>query len=382
MQAHISMRRTFVVASLLAIVSTAAAVRGQAVMGVIDGGYWANGQYSVVGWACDEYSDGPVTVTVVDPNTGSPVASAVANDPSEPAVGNACSAPWATNLRFHVAVDAAAEEALIGQTLVASARSSIWTDFESNYLVATLSNSWIFTYQDNAIRGTIDNVSPGSNQVTISGWACAYGIAQSIWVHVYAGGPAGTGQWVTAALANQGSEGAVASACGVAGGAYRYSIVVPFGPDVTMNLGGLKVYAHGINPVAASNLLVGNSGVFSLPGQAASVSGGCGYVPALWNAPYGSLVVSRSNGGSIRPVIVAIGEYYTHSMLSLGTTGIMHAEMKQPDQNSWPTACSTPLNSGQLQFGYPGAEQINLGGAYADLQGEEITPAYTNQVAL
>jgi len=47
-------------------------------------------------------------------------------------------------------------------------------------------------------------------------------------------------------------------------------------------------------------------------------------VPALWNAPYGSVVLSRSNGGPIRPVIVAIGEYYTHSMLSLGTSGIVH----------------------------------------------------------
>jgi len=51
-----------------------------------------------------------------------------------------------------------------------------------------------------------------------------------------------------------------------------------------------------------------NSGVFSLPGQRATVNGGCGYVPALWNAPYGSVVLSRSNGGPIRPVIVAIGE--------------------------------------------------------------------------
>jgi len=75
-------------------------------------------------------------------------------------------------------------------------------------------------------------------------------------------------------------------------------------------------------------------------------------------------------------VIVAIGEYYTHSMLSLGTAGIVHAEMKTPDQSGWPTVCTRPLDPNQLQFGYPGVEQVNLGGAYADLQQEEVTPVY------
>jgi hypothetical protein len=88
------------------------------------------------------------------------------------------------------------------------------------------------------------------------------------------------------------------------------------------------------------------------------------------------VVLSRSNGGPIRPVIVAIGEYYTHSMLSLGTAGSVHAEMKTPAQSGWPTVCTRPLDANQLQYGFPGVEQINLGGAYADLQGEEITPVY------
>jgi hypothetical protein len=168
----------------------------------------------------------------------------------------------------------------------------------------------------------------------------------------------------------------VEQACAVGSGAYRYSIAIPFKPEDMMRLGGLAIYVHGISPIGGSNRLLTNSGAFPLPGQRATVSGACGYVPATWNAPYGSVVLSRSNGGPIRPVIVAIGEYYTHSMLSLGTSGIVHAEMKTPAQNSWPTVCTRPLDANQLQYGYPGVEQINLGGAYADLQGEEITPVY------
>jgi len=108
------------------------------------------------------------------------------------------------------------------------------------------------------------------------------------------------------------------------------SIAVPFGPQEMMQLGGLTIYAQGISPIGGSNRLLTNSGAFTLPGQRATVSGGGGYVPATWNAPYGSVVLSRSNVGPIRPVLVSIGEYYTHSMLSMGTNGIVHAEMKTP----------------------------------------------------
>src|SRR5258705_304298 len=95
----------------------------------------------------------------------------------------------------------------------------------------------------------IDGVFDGGGQVVLSGWGCARGVAQSIWVHFYAGGPAGSGQWVGAGPANEASEWAVLQACGVGYGAYRYNIAVPFGPEVMMGLGGLKVYVHGISPI-------------------------------------------------------------------------------------------------------------------------------------
>ncbi|WP_141326631.1 hypothetical protein [Myxococcus sp. AB025B] len=99
----------------------------------------------------------------------------------------------------------------------------------------------------------------------------------------------------------------------------------------------------------------------SLPAAASE----CGYTAAGWNAPNGAVVFSRSNDGPIRNVIDAIGEFRTHSMLSHGPTGgVTHATMKDPAQNNWPTVCGTPLVASQLQYGYPGLEQVNQGGIY------------------
>ena len=340
-------------------------------IGWIDGGYWANGQFYVGGWACDPGSARSVRVSLTDPRTGQAMASALANAWSEPAVASVCRAPGATNLRFNIPLAATSEESVIGQPIQVKATSNFYP-----WTIMTIGNSGTFRYPDNAIRGYLDSASYDGSQVMLIGWACAGGIAQSVNVHVYVGGAAGSGTWFTAGTANQPSEPAVAQVCGVGSGAYRFSIATPFGPEVMMQLGGLNIYVHGISPVGGSNRLLTNSGLFALPGQRAKVSGTCGYVPALWNAPYGSVVLSRSNGGPIRPVIVAIGEHYTHSMLSLGTSGIVHAEMQTPGQSGWPTVCTRPLDADQLQYGYPGVEQINLGGAYADLQGEEITPVY------
>src|SRR4051812_13339772 len=85
----------------LLVLLTSGAIGAQPI-GWIDAGYWAAGQYFVSGWACDPRSSRPVQVVLVDPSSGGVMASATANAPSEPAVGSACSAPGATNLRFNI----------------------------------------------------------------------------------------------------------------------------------------------------------------------------------------------------------------------------------------------------------------------------------------
>lgn len=102
----------------------------------------------------------------------------------------------------------------------------------------------------------------------------------------------------------------------------------------------------------------------------AAAEGECGYAPAGWNAPNGAVVFSRGPG-PIRDVLDAVGEYRTHSMLSHGPgAGVSHATMRTPDKRGWPEVCGLPMVAGQLQYGYPGLEQINQGGIYMYLYGD------------
>ena len=92
-----SLARTTATAFLIVAALYARETRAQS--GWIDGGYWANGQFNISGWACDRGSSQPVMVMVVDPRNGMGIASAMASNPSEPGVAAACSAPWANAAR-------------------------------------------------------------------------------------------------------------------------------------------------------------------------------------------------------------------------------------------------------------------------------------------
>jgi hypothetical protein len=104
--------------------------------------------------------------------------------------------------------------------------------------------------------------------------------------------------------------------------------------------------------------------LLALNASPALASGECGSTTASWNAPNGAVVFNRGPG-PILNVMDAIGEYRTHSMLSHGPgNGVSHATMRTPRQRSWPGVCSLPINTNDLQYGYPGLEQINQGGIY------------------
>ena len=67
-------------------------------------------------------------------------------------------------------------------------------------------------------------------------------------------------------------------------------------------------------------------------------------------------------------VLTAVGEHYTHSMLSHGPGELVtHSTMYTPGTNGWPKYCSTPINSEELAHGYPGVSQTGPGGIYAFL---------------
>jgi len=206
--------------------------------------------------------------------------------------------------------------------------------------------------------------------LVINGWACAYGIPQSIWVHVYVGGPAGTGTFLTAAPATMGNEPAVLDACGVYGGAYRFSSVSTFGPDLMIAHGGKTVYVHGISPIGGNNRLLEHSGWFSLPGFQHSTYNGksCGCLNAQWDAPRGSLVLIDSGPNStIKPIITQLGERYTHEMIVQGPGAASQSEYRGPQSTS---DCNYPLEANSLKIGFPGMEKsMNTGAIFADIYG-------------
>ncbi|HYW87020.1 MAG TPA: hypothetical protein VFB50_04575 [Chloroflexota bacterium] len=93
----------------------------------------------------------------------------------------------------------------------------------------------------------------------------------------------------------------------------------------------------------------------------------CGTVSAAWNVPNGGIAFNRSDG-PVKSVIDAIGEYRTHGIISNGTTNyVSHCTMHSPGQTGWPTYCSTPAEPGDLDPGFPGASQVNMGAIYSML---------------
>jgi YD repeat-containing protein len=141
------------------------------------------------------------------------------------------------------------------------------------------------------VVGNIDGVSPGADP-TLVGWACSTGLSATISVHLYAGGPAGTGTIVGVYQANFASESAVQAACHATGTAYRFSI--PLTEDSRVQFARQPLYVHGISPVGNANLVITGSGTFTMPPSAfvppnpasvsASVSADLSLITVSWSA--------------------------------------------------------------------------------------------------
>ncbi|MDF3983654.1 hypothetical protein P3W23_16785 [Luteibacter sp. PPL554] len=117
------------------------------------------------------------------------------------------------------------------------------------------------------VMGVIDGVTNGAN-ATVGGWACASGLATSIDVQVYVGGPAGSGTWLGAFTANLASESTVQSACHSSGAQHRFSI--PLTEAQRVQYAGKTIYVHGISPVGGDNNLLTRSGDFLVPPSASA----------------------------------------------------------------------------------------------------------------
>lgn len=109
------------------------------------------------------------------------------------------------------------------------------------------------------IKGNIDSVTYSS----ISGWACSSYLNRSVDVHMYLGGPAGSGTFAGATAATLPSEGGIAAACSASGGNYRFSF--PIDETFIIQNGGKSIYIHGLSPVGAANDTISGSGAVAVP---------------------------------------------------------------------------------------------------------------------
>jgi hypothetical protein len=149
-----------------------------------------------------------------------------------------------------------------------------WSGFNAWVVNASMSNGsggYYIPPVDRAITGNIDGIVLSGMQYYVTGWACAKTYAGSIDVHVYLGGPAGTGTFAFGGTANQANEPGVTSACNSTGTHYRFSLPIP--PAITQEYGGKFIYVHGISPYGLGPLLIGNSGTFPVPRVDLSVTG-------------------------------------------------------------------------------------------------------------
>jgi hypothetical protein len=116
----------------------------------------------------------------------------------------------------------------------------------------------------------------------------------------------------------------------------------------------------------------------------------CGSIPAGstgWNVPNGATVYVRGPG-PINDVLTAVGEYRSHSMLSMGPGGwVTHATSKTPmatgDRSLCGSACINPVDTSFLHNSTPGLEQVTQAAIYTFLYGdggEEEFIAYQNGV--
>ncbi|WP_268989338.1 NBR1-Ig-like domain-containing protein, partial [Xanthomonas vasicola] len=251
---------------------------------VIKGGIDGVGYTAISGWACSTNLNRSIDVHMYlggPAGSGTFAVATTASLPSDSGIASACSASG-SNYRFSFPID---ENFLIqngGKSIYIHGISPVGA---SNDLI---SGSGTFSVPVSTIKGNFDGLQ---NNNAIVGWACSTGLRRSVDVHVYAGGPAGTGTWMASATANLASEPGVATECSSTGGNYRFSI--PITEDLIRSYGGQALYIHGISPIGGANNLIMRSGAFAVPALIRNAAFVSQTMPT-------SLATGRAYTGSVR----------------------------------------------------------------------------------
>jgi hypothetical protein len=232
----------------------------QSITGNIDIVAEEGNQFYLYGWACAQTYNDPIAVHVFvggPYGLGTFLTSAVASQPSEPAVAAACTA-FGSNYRFKIPITPEMRQAYEGYSIYVHGISPFQLD---NLLIG---NSGTLTVpMSPSIAGSVEGIAFSGGSFYLYGWACAQTYNDPIAVHVFVGGPYGLGTFMTSVAASQPSEPAVAAACHASGSYYRFGSIIPYA--IQQQYEGQAVYVHGISPFGLSNSLIGNSGNLTIP---------------------------------------------------------------------------------------------------------------------
>jgi len=245
--------------------------QNRAIHGYIDGISVSGYQYYLNGWACAITYAGSIDVHVY---VGGPAGgggtfafSGTANIASEPNISTDCHSTG-SHFRFSVPIPHSVTQQYGGQPIYVHGISP----FGLGNL--TIDNSGVLTIPavDRSITGWISGYVVENNQYVLKGWACAKTYPGSIDVHLYAGGPYGTGTFVTSTTANLASidDPNIAALCKSNGTDYRFSM--PLTLAMRQQYGGQPLFVHGISPFGLANSTIGNSGNINMPPPVATSS--------------------------------------------------------------------------------------------------------------
>jgi hypothetical protein len=164
------------------------------------------------------------------------------------------------------------------------------------------------------MAGHIDGIGTVGGQAHVQGWACLERDARAVSVHLYLGGPYGTGQFVLGARADKASEPGVSRACGTTGAPHRFSLPIE---RLRAGHAGQTIWIHAIHPAGRGpNPTIARSGVYAVPSAPSR--------PAPPPSPGPTIAISGPSGGDDRPTIQraideAIARGNTEVVLGPGT---------------------------------------------------------------
>ncbi|WP_285404947.1 hypothetical protein [Luteibacter sp. ME-Dv--P-043b] len=250
------------------------------------------------------------------------------------------------------------------------------------------------------VVGNVDGVSNATSVTAdLRGWSCSTGLAQSIQVEAFVNGGPGTGTSMGTFTANVASEAAVAQACQVGSGSYRFDI--PLSDDFRVAHAGQSLYVVGKSPNGGADVVLSGSGganavvpaSISAPPAPASVSASAAAdlssIQVTWAAATNASsynVQEQVNGGAWQAVSGVPGTSVTISQPADGTYGFQVQSCNANGCSTWtagnavtishvpaaPAAISVPPTStGSIAVSWNGAtyatsyelqESINGGG--------------------